>query len=70
MNKGSKLLIFVVVVILSVVSFGCAGSSVYVSGGVGYGGYYGPSPWGGYGGYGGYYPGGGVVVVGRPPVLY
>ena len=68
MKSHVKLFLLAATVILATASAGCAGSSVYVSGGVGYGGYYGPHPWGGYGGYGGY-PGG-VVIVGAPPRMY
>ncbi len=67
MKSRIKVLLFAAAIIISTATAGCAGSTVYVSGGVGYGGYYGPHPWGGYGGYG--YPGS-VVVIGAPPRLY
>jgi hypothetical protein len=68
MKSRVKLFCFAAILVISSAAAGCAGSTVYVSGGVGYGGYYGPNAWGGYGGYGGY-PGG-TVVIGAPPRLY
>ena len=65
MKLKKNFLILFAALLLGAAAAGCAGSTVYVSGGVGYGGYYGPHPWGGYGGY----PGG-TVVIGVPPRLY
>jgi len=58
MKSLKKFLLLAGIIVLCVAPFGCAGSTVYVSGGVGYGGYYGPGAWGGYGGY----PYGGTVI--------
>jgi len=59
MIKRAKIVLSIAVVVLSMLPLGCGTTDVGVSV------TYGPGPW-----VGGPYPGGIVVVAGRPPVIY
>ena len=58
MKKRTKIVLGIAVVVLSLLPLGCG--ATYVGVGITYG----PGPWVGP------YPGGTVVVTGRPPVMY
>ncbi len=59
MKKRTKLVLGLAMIVLSLLPLGCGATYI----GVGYGGY-GPGPWVGP------YPGGTVIVTGRPPIAY